>query len=280
MTDHQLEELVARIGDEMLSRLGVPGTSLAPGTPAPLGVGCGCGFDPEPRPNSALPSGWTARLIELDCRSARLTAAEVSAQCLQARNLELGAVNVLPGHVVAAGRSLRGAATRIVASVGWPHGTTSTGAKALEAELALGQGADEIEVPVSPGLLLASEDDQIYGELRLIAELVHGAGKMMTATIESTGIDQSRLITAGALTRLARVDVLCAAVGSTHHGSVGLDAVELFVKVAGDDMRVKASGGVDSGSVALTLVGAGASVVTVSSLVVATSLASADADVR
>jgi deoxyribose-phosphate aldolase len=280
MTDQQLEDLVARIGDEMLSRLGLTGAESAAIAPTVSGSSCASGCKTVAPPGTTPPNGWSSRSIELDCRDARLTATELIATCLKARTLELGAVNVLPNQVLAAERSLHGSTVRIVASVGWPHGATSTGAKALEAELALGQGAGEIELVMPIGPLLAAEDDQVFGELRFIAELVHRAGKTMTAVIETTGVDQSRLIAACALARLARVDAICAAADLTGHGTVSAEAVGLFRKVAGDDMEVKASGGVSSASTAHVLASAGADRVTVASLAVASSLATTAADTR
>lgn len=256
MTDQQLDDLVARIGDELLTRLGI----AAPPQSAHV---CACGGEPLAAPSQAAALNWIPAKIGLDCRDSRSTAAEISARCLQTRTLELGAVSVFPSHVVAAGRILRRSGVRIVAGVGWPHGATSTAAKALEAELALGQGADEIEVAVASGELLSGEDDLVFGELKFIAEMTHRAAKSVTAIIETPALDQDRLIAACALARLAGADAVCASAGLTAHGAVGAEAVRLFRKVVGQDMRVHASGGVVSEAIALNMISAGADRVTV-----------------
>lgn len=247
MTDQQLDDLVARIGDELLTRLGIAG-------PPPPAHACACDAEPLAAPPQAAAPSWIPAKIGLDCRDSRAEAAEISARCLQARTLELGAVSVFPSHVVAAGRILRRSGVRIAAGVGWPHGATSTAAKALEAELALGQGADEIEVAVASGALLAGEDDLVFGELKFIVEMTHRAAKTVTAVIETPALGQDRLIAACALARLAGADAVCAA---------GAEAVRLFRKVVGQDMRVHAAGGVASEAAALNLAAAGADRVTV-----------------
>lgn len=255
MTDQQLDDLVARIGDELLARLGI----AQPPLPAPA---CACGAEPSaPRPQAAAPT-WIPAKIGLNCRDSRGTAAEIGARCLQARTLELGAVSVFPSHVVAAGRILRRTGVRIAAGVGWPHGATSTAAKALEAELALGQGADEIEVVVPSGALLAGEDDFLFVELKLIAEMTHRAAKTVTAIVETPALDQGRLIAACAISRLAGADAVCAGAGFTVHGAASVEAVRLFRKVVGNDMRVHAAGGVASEAAAWNLASAGADRVT------------------
>lgn len=248
MTDQQLDDLVARIGDELLTRLGIA-------EPPPIAHACACVV--EPSAAASAPS-WIPAKIGLDCRDSRSTSAEISARCLQARTLEIGAVSVFPSHVVAAGRILRQTGVYVAAGVGWPHGATSTAAKALEAELALGQGADEIEVVVASGALLASEDDLVFGELKFIAEMTHRASKTMTAIIETSALDQDRLIAACALSRLAGADAVCAAAGLAAHGAASAEAVRLFRKVVGQDMRVHAEGGVASEAAALNLASAGA----------------------
>ena len=251
MTDQQLDDLVARIGDEMLTRLGVA-------QPPPPAHACACGSESLVEAAPASAPGWDASKIGLNCRDSRSTSAEISARCLQARTLGLGAVSVFPSQVVVAGRVLRRRGVRIAVAVGWPHGATSTAAKALEAELALGQGADEIEVVVPSGALLAGEDDSVFGELKFIAEMTHRASKTMTAVIETPVLDQDRLIAACALSRLAGADAVCAAAGLAAHGAASAEAVRLFRKVVGQDIQVQATGGVASEGAALKLAGAGA----------------------
>lgn len=256
MTDQQLDELVTRIGDELLTRLGIAG-------PMPPAHACACAAEPmTPSAQDAAPS-WVPARIGLDCRDSRTTAAAITARCRLARTLGLGAVSVFPSHVVVAGRVLRRTGVRLAVSVGWPHGATSTSAKALEAELALGQGADEIEVAVASGALLAGEDDLVFGELRFIAEMTHRAGKTMTAVIDAPALDQDRLIAACALGRLAGADAVCAATGLSPHGDASAEAVRLFRKVVAQEIRVHAAGGVTSETAALSLATAGADRVTI-----------------
>jgi deoxyribose-phosphate aldolase len=255
MTDQQLDDLVARIGDELLARLGI----AEPPSPA---LGCACTAEPSALPPQTAALTLIPAKIGLNCRDSRSTAAEIGARCLQAHTLELGAVSVFPSHLVAAGRILRRTGVRIAAGVGWPHGATSTAAKALEAELALGQGADEIEIVVPSGALLAGNDDFVFVELKLIAEMTHRAAKTVTAIVETPVLDQDRLIAACAISRLAGTDAVCAGAGLTVHGAASAETVRLFRKVVGDDMRVHAAGGVASETEAWNLASAGADRVT------------------
>ncbi|MDA0204482.1 MAG: deoxyribose-phosphate aldolase [Acidobacteria bacterium] len=256
MTDQQLDDLVARIGDEMLTRLGLAHSP-------PLAHPCACDTEPLAAPAAEPAPSWIPAKIGLNCRDSRSTSAEIGARCLQARTLGLGAVSIFPSHVVAAGRVLRRTGVRLAVAVGWPYGATSTAAKALEAELALGQGADEIEVVVPAGALLAGEDDLLFGELKFIAEMTHRAAKTMTAVIENSALDQDRLIAACALSRLAGADAVCAAAGLAVHGPASAAAVRLFRKVVGQDIHVHTTGGVASEAAALNLAAAGADRVTI-----------------
>ncbi len=256
MTDQQLDDLVARIGDELLTRLGIS-------RPPPLAHACACAAEPLAAPPQVAESHWVPARICLDCRDPRHASAEIGARCLQARTLELGAVSVFPSHVVAARRVLRRTGLRIAVSVGWPHGSTSTAAKALEAELALGQGADEIEVVVPSGALLAGEDDFVFGEVKFIAEMTHRAAKTVTAVIDAPVLNQDRLVAACALSRLAGADAVCAAAGLSGHAAASVEAVRLFRRVVGQDGRVHAAGGVASEAAALSLASAGADRVTI-----------------
>ena len=82
---------------------------------------------------------------------------------------------MLPSHVSVAVRALHGSAVRVVAVVGYPHGGAASPIKLAEAELALGQGAAEIEWTAPIGALREGLDDLVYGELQSAVAMAHRA---------------------------------------------------------------------------------------------------------
>jgi deoxyribose-phosphate aldolase len=93
--------------------------------------------------------------------------------------------------------------------------------------------------------------------------MTHRAAKTVTAVIDAPVLDQHRLIAACALSRLAGADAVCAAAGLSGRAAASAEAIRLFRRVLGQDVRIHAAGGVASQAAALNLAAAGADRVTI-----------------
>lgn len=79
---------------------------------------------------------------------------------------------VNPIHVRRASRLLEGSSILVVSVVGFPFGATYTAVKVLETELAVRDGADEIDMVLSIGEL---RDDELASVERDITAVVRAA---------------------------------------------------------------------------------------------------------
>lgn len=87
-----------------------------------------------------------ARWCELPLFGARLGAAELKGLCAQAAEIGLAALVLPSGRVMQARDQLEETEVKIVAAVGFPAGNMDADAKRYEAEVALDNGAHEIEL--------------------------------------------------------------------------------------------------------------------------------------
>ncbi|UZX15109.1 deoxyribose-phosphate aldolase [Thermus sp. PS18] len=152
---------------------------------------------------------------------------------------------------------------RLVTVVGFPLGYQAKEVKALEAALAIAQGADEVDMVIHLGRALAGDYAYIEEEVRTVRQ---AAPKAVLKVILETGyftpeaLGQPRR---GYLENLAEAaiqggaDFLKTSTGFGPRGA-SLEDVELLVRVARGRAQVKAAGGIRNRETAIKLLEAGA----------------------
>ncbi len=264
LQDRELDEIVARIGDAFLARLGGGTTTLAPPAAKPIACACEHGSEDASSTTDAAVLPWEPQALELALLDGEATEREITSAAAAAGQLGVAAVIVLPAHVKTVERALRGSSVRVVAVAGYPHGASAGPLKLAEAELALGQGADEIEWTAPLGALREGADDLVFGELRAAVEMAHAAGAVLCFSVEMHRLDQGRKLTAAVIGRLAGADGVGVVAGRAGHGRAEPGDVALMKRTVGDRLRIKACGGSDSRAAVGALVSAGADVVVIS----------------
>jgi deoxyribose-phosphate aldolase len=212
----------------------------------------------------ALAPDSLAPLIEHTLLSPLATRAMIERHCAEARTHELFAVCVNPIWVARCVALLRETPVRVVTVVGFPLGATTSAVKALECELALRQGAHEIDMVLHLGALKAADR---YATLEDIQSVVKAAGEHPVKVILETALltDQEKQLgcalaeEAGAAfvktsTGFARPELVLGA------GGIGASVSDVLLlrQAVGERLRIKASGGIRDAGFARELVAAGA----------------------
>jgi deoxyribose-phosphate aldolase len=220
-----------------------------PGGPAPQRR-----WGPEAAEALGEPSALAAYLDHTLLRP-DATAEEIWQLGQQARAHRLGGACVHPLHVRGLVAALEGASVELVSVVGFPHGAHRTEVKVAEAGLAVQDGAQVLDVVVALGYLRAFEPEAALAELRA---LVVAAGAPVRAILE-TGLLSPRAVALGAgLALLAGCDAVKTSTGFSGPGARPED-VQLLRACVGNQLGVKASGGIRTAKQARALVAAGAS---------------------
>jgi deoxyribose-phosphate aldolase len=198
-----------------------------------------------------------APLIEHTALKPEVTPAAIARLCAEAVSFGFRGVCVNPCFVARARRHLRGAAVRVVSVVGFPLGANLSATKAAEARAVLDAGADEVDMVLPVGLLLAGEHGAVLDD---IAAVVAAAGRAPVKVIlETLLLDDAQKVAGCQLAERAG-----AAFVKTSTGFGGAQAtvadVALLRRAVGDRLRVKASGGIRDFAAARALVAAGADV--------------------
>ena len=262
MDPAELQTLVAQIGEEILARLDRERFSKAEGLNIGNLVCPGCvqrcpqtcasktreivaagadrvsASDRLTRVDSAI-----ARLIDHTMLKPDATREDIVKLCREARKYEFASVCVNPYWVPVVAAELAGSPVKVCTVVGFPLGATSTGIKRAEAENAIRAGAHEIDMVINVGALRSGDYDTVKLDIQAVAEVCHAGGAILKVILETALLDDNQKAMACTLAKLAGADFVKTSTGFGPHGATAHD-VALMRAVVGDDLGVKASGGI------------------------------------
>jgi deoxyribose-phosphate aldolase len=183
------------------------------------------------------------------------TREEVLKLCEEARKFGFATVCVNSVNVGTAARALAGSPVLPIAVVGFPLGAGLPTAKAFETREAVRCGAREIDMVINIGAL-KSKDYALV--LKDIEKVVEAAGtNPVKVILETSQLTAEEKGIACALSKAAGAAFVKTSTGFSGGGAT-VDDVALMRRIVGDDMGVKASGGVRSTEDALKMMAAGA----------------------
>lgn len=183
------------------------------------------------------------------------TREEVEKLCEEARKFGFASVCVNSTWIPLAARLLAGSSAVPIAVVGFPLGAAVTAAKAFEAREAVRAGAREIDMVINIGALKSRDHKLVLDD---IAAVVKGSAPAPVKVIlETSKLTDEEKIAACALAKAAGAAFVKTSTGFAGGGATAAD-VAMMRRVVGDDMGVKASGGVRTADDAQKLIAAGA----------------------
>ncbi|MGZ6144373.1 MAG: deoxyribose-phosphate aldolase [Myxococcales bacterium] len=175
--------------------------------------------------------------------------------CDEARKYGFATVCVNSSNVALCSRLLQGSSTKPIAVVGFPLGAAATAAKVFETREAIRAGAGEIDMVINIGQLKAKNYAYVECDIR---EVVQAAKpKPVKVILETGALSRDEKIIACALAKAAGAAFVKTSTGFGPGGATAED-IALMRSIVGDDVGVKASGGVRTTADAQKLVEAGA----------------------
>lgn len=206
-------------------------------------------------PDTIKTSQDIAPFIDHTLLKPEATKDEVLKLCDEARKHGFATVCVNSVNVGTAARALSGSKTVPIAVVGFPLGAAMPSAKAFETREAIRCGAKEIDTVINIGALKAKDYALVLKDL---AMTVDAAGRIPVKVIlETSQLTNEEKIAGCVLSKAAGAAFVKTSTGFASGGATAED-VALMRKVVGNDVGVKASGGVRSAEDALKMIAAGA----------------------
>ena len=206
----------------------------------------------------ALPAGpWDlAPLIDHTLLKPEATGVQVEVLCAEALKYGFVSVCINPMWVPLAASLLKGSPVRTCTVVGFPIGASSLRAKAHEAELAVREGAREVDMVLAIGAAKGGDWTAVRRDLEGLRAAVP-APTVLKVILETCLLTDGEKEQASILALEAGLDFVKTSTGFSTGGATEAD-VALMRRVVGTGMGVKASGGIRTYEGALAMVLAGA----------------------
>ena len=196
------------------------------------------------------------KLFDHTILKADATKEDVKKVCEEAMAYSFCSVCVNSYYVPYVAELLHGSDVKICTVVGFPLGAMSTRAKALEAKIAVMDGADEVDMVINIGALKDKDYDVVLEDIKAVKEACGNA--LLKVIIETCLLTDEEKIKACELSKEANADFVKTSTGFSTAGAK-VEDVRLMRETVGNDMGVKESGGLHDKEFANALVEAGAS---------------------
>lgn len=200
---------------------------------------------------------YIASLIDHTLLKAEATEADVSRVCGEARANVFCSVCVNPCWVARAADQLANSGVKVCTTIGFPLGANRSQTKLMEAELALADGATELDVVLNIGALRSGDTQLVRKEIEALANRVHNSGALLKVILEMSLLDDVQKRLACRLAELAGADFVKTSTGFSSSGATAAD-IRLMHSEVGDRLGIKASGGVRTLAALREMVSAGA----------------------
>lgn len=198
-----------------------------------------------------------ARYIDHTNLRAYATREDIIKLCREAREYGFYAVCVNPYRVKLAKKELEGSGVKVASVIGFPLGATPTEVKVFEAEKALEDGADELDMVINIGALKDGDHEYVKRDIAAVAEVAHDKGALVKVIIETCYLTDEEKEMACRLAMEAGADFVKTSTGFGSGGAT-VEDVKLMRRVVGNRLGVKAAGGIRDYETALAMIEAGA----------------------
>ncbi|OMH31348.1 deoxyribose-phosphate aldolase [Tersicoccus sp. Bi-70] len=183
---------------------------------------------------------------------------EVLTLCREAVDHGFRSVCVNPLWVSTARQALRGTAVLTCSVAAFPFGSTPTDVKVYEARGACLDGADEVDMVITIPSVIAMDRNAVVVDIAAVAEAVHVSQATLKVIIETSMLTDEQKEFACRCAVDAGADFVKTSTGFGGGGAT-VEDIALMRRVVGEQLGVKASGGVRTREDALAMITAGAS---------------------
>jgi deoxyribose-phosphate aldolase len=197
-------------------------------------------------------AGGIAGMIDHTLLKADATQAEIEALCGEAAEYRFASVCVNPTWVALCARLLRESASdsgaavggvKVCSVVGFPLGATTADTKHYETRRVIFDGAREVDMVINVGALKSGNLRVVERDIESVTAPCCEAGVLSKVIIEAALLTDDEKIAACTLARAAGADYVKTSTGFGPGGATAAD-VALMRRVVGEEMGVKAAGGV------------------------------------
>jgi deoxyribose-phosphate aldolase len=202
-------------------------------------------------------AGSVAGMIDHTLLKPDATKREIETLCSEAKEFGFASVCVNPTWVATCARLVRGSSVAVCSVTGFPLGATTADTKQYETRRAIFDGAREIDMVINVGALKSGDLHLVESDIRAVTSACRETNVLSKVIIETALLSDEEKVTACTLAKAAAADFVKTSTGFGPGGATAED-VALMRRIVGEDMGIKASGGVRTLEGVKAMVAAGA----------------------
>lgn len=184
-----------------------------------------------------------AKMIDHSLLNPVLSVDDLEKGCQLALDYDVASVCIMPYCLRRCAEILRGSTVKASTTIGFPHGGHTTAIKRAEAERALADGCEELDMVVNISKVLSGDWDYVREDIKSVIDPAHAAGQKVKVIFENCYLNDDQK------TKLCEI---CSELNadwvktSTGYGTGGATVEDLKLMIAHtpEHVQVKAAGGV------------------------------------
>lgn len=177
--------------------------------------------------------------------------------CNEAKELGCAMVAINSSPVQLCKELLKDSDVHVGAAIGFPLGQTTIETKVFECENAILNGADEIDYVINVGEAKMHHYDYIEEEMQAMVNVCRKYNKLIKVIFENCYLTDEEKIEISKIAKKVKPDFIKTSTGFGTGGAT-IEDVKLMKSIVGDDVKVKAAGGIRDLKTCMAMIEAGA----------------------
>lgn len=184
-----------------------------------------------------------SKMIDHSLLNPTMTAADLDAGIKLALAYDVASVCIMPYALKRCADMLRGSTVKASTTIGFPHGGHTTEMKRTEAEKAIADGCEELDMVVNISQVLSGNWDYVRQDIKAVIDVAHAAGQKVKVIFENCYLNDEQKITLCRISSELNADWVKTSTGYGTSGATPAD-LKLMRQHAAPHVQVKAAGGV------------------------------------
>ncbi|TWU43718.1 Deoxyribose-phosphate aldolase 1 [Novipirellula aureliae] len=184
-----------------------------------------------------------SKMIDHALLAPTLTTSDLEAGVALARAYDVASVCIMPYAVKRCAELLSGSTVKTSTTIGFPHGGNMTSTKRTEAEQAIADGCEELDMVVNISKVLSEDWDYVRQDIAAVIELAHAEQQKVKVIFENCFLQEEHKIRLCEICGELSADWVKTSTGFGTSGATIEDLV-LMRKYSPNHVEVKAAGGI------------------------------------
>lgn len=206
---------------------------------------------------SELTAEGLANMFDHTCLKAFAGQEDFRKLCEEARDNGFKMVAINSSPVSYCKSLLKDTPVHVGAAISFPLGQTTIETKCFETQNAIDNGADEIDYVINVGELKNGNYAYIEEEMQRITDICRKAGVLVKVIFENCYLEKEEIVKVAEIAKKVKPDFIKTSTGFGTGGATPED-VKLMKDTVGDEVKVKAAGGIRDWETCRKMIEAGA----------------------